>query len=297
MSCFFVSDFYKQKFGTKVYKLTVDAGCTCPNRDGTKALGGCIFCNAVGSGDFIESRELPVAVQVENAKKRVEAKFGAAREKKYIVYFQNFTNTYGDPDLLFKKFCEAAECRNVVGIAIATRPDCVGTEILKKIASLCNKTFVSIELGLQTTRESTAAYIRRFYSNWDYTDAVDRIHKADSRIHVVTHLIFGLPGDKRTDMMNSVKFAVAAGTDGIKISCLYILKGTAIEKDFLDGKVCILGMDEYFSLIKQALTFIPDNIVIHRLTGDGPKKYLLAPEWTKDKKTVLNRMHKICFEP
>ena len=291
-----VSDFYKQKFGSKVYKITIDAGCTCPNRDGTKATGGCIFCSSAGSGDFIESRELEIPVQIENAKKRVEAKFGAISGRKYIAYFQNFTNTYGDAESLYEKYAAAVGCKDVVGIAIGTRPDCVGDEILAKIASLCDKTFVSIELGLQTSNENTGKYIRRFYSNEDYTNAVERIHKADLRIHVVTHLIFGLPGENKKDMMESVRFALDAGTDGLKISCLYILKGTALENEFFKGNVRVLEMDEYFELIKDALKIIPRNIVIHRLTGDGPKKLLIEPEWTKNKKNVINRLNSVLLD-
>jgi len=285
-----VSDFYKNKFGSKVYKITIDAACTCPNRDGSKAYGGCIFCSAAGSGDFIESRELSIENQIENAKKRVESKIGSDKKGKYIAYFQNFTNTYGNEDELIKKFTIAAGCKDIVGIAIGTRPDCISPSILSRIASLCDSTFVSIELGLQTCREDVGLYIRRFYTNDDYIDAVRRIHNADSRIHIVTHLIFGLPGESSEDMLNSVRFAVKCGTDGIKIACLYILKGSAIEKDYLSGKFSALEMEEYFALIKEALKLIPPNIVVHRLTGDGPKKLLLAPLWTMDKKKVLNRI-------
>ena len=288
-----VSDFYKDKFGSKVYKITIDAGCTCPNRDGTKATGGCIFCSPSGSGDFTESAQLDIKTQIERAKLRVDAKFPKQSSKKYIAYFQNFTNTYGDENLLFRKYLAAIECKDVVGIAIGTRPDCLNQSILEKIASLCEKTFVSIELGLQTSNEKTGEYIRRFYSNHDFADAVERIHKADKRIHVVTHLIFGLPGETEQDMMNSVKFALDNGTDGLKISCLYILKGTALEKEFFEGKIRPLEMEEYFSLLKSALAIIPQKVVIHRLTGDGPKKILLAPEWTKNKKNVINRLKEI----
>ena len=155
---------------------------------------------------------------------------------------------------------------------------------------------MSIELGLQTSNENTGKYIRRFYSNEDYTNAVERIHKADLRIHVVTHLIFGLPGENKKDMMESVRFALDAGTDGLKISCLYILKGTALENEFFKGNVRVLEMDEYFELIKDALKIIPRNIVIHRLTGDGPKKLLIEPEWTKNKKNVINRLNSVLLD-
>lgn len=296
MSFYSVSDFYKDKFGSKVYKLSIDAGCTCPNRDGTKATGGCIFCSPSGSGDFAESAMFDIETQIERAKIRVASKFGANKQKKYIAYFQNFSSTYGDEDLLFEKYSRAAVCTDVVGIAIATRPDCVGDSILKKIASLCDRTFVSIELGFQTCNERTGKYIRRFYSNEDYVDAIKRIHLANPKIHVVTHLIFGLPEETKDDMMKSVQFAVDAGTDGLKISCLYVLRGTALEKDFIAGKFAALEMDEYFSLLKSALEIIPQKIVVHRLTGDGPKRLLIAPEWTKNKKNVINRLKEMLFE-
>ncbi len=285
-----VSDFYKQKFGSKVYKITIDAGCTCPNRDGTKAYGGCIFCSAAGSGDFIEDKTLLIKEQVQKAKQRIDSKFGSQKEKKYIVYFQNFTNTYGDEKLLLQKYEQALECEGVVGIAIGTRPDCISDFILDGIAKLCERTFVTIELGLQTAREDVGKYIRRFYSNDDYCNAVSRIHKADKRIHVVTHVIFGLPGETKKDMLNTVKFALENKTDGIKLSCLYVLKNTDLEKEYNNGKVKVLEMEEYFEIVKSALKLIPPDVVVHRLTGDGPKKILVAPEWTKNKKNVLNRL-------
>jgi radical SAM protein (TIGR01212 family) len=179
----------------------------------------------------------------------------------------------------------------VCGISIATRPDCISSSILKEIASLCKKTFVTIELGFQTSKEESADYIRRGFSNQEYLEAVKRIHQADSRIHVVTHLIFGLPGETHDDMMNSVKFCLNAKTDGIKFTVLYVLKGTDLEKDYQAGKFDVLEMDEYFALLKSALQLIPPKIVIHRLTGDGPKKLLIAPMWTANKKNVLNAIN------
>lgn len=289
MSYYSVGEFYKEKFGSKVYKIAIDAGCTCPTRDGTKGNKGCIFCSANGSGDFVPSKKLSISEQIKQAKEIIQKK--VKKEIKYIAYFQNFTNTYGDEKLLVQKYNEAINCENVCGISIATRPDCISSSILKEIAALCKKTFVTIELGFQTSKEESADYIRRGFSNQEYLEAVKRIHQADSRIHVVTHLIFGLPGENHDDMMNSVKFCLNAKTDGIKFTVLYVLKGTDLEKDYQAGKFDVLEMDEYFALLKSALELIPPKIVIHRLTGDGPKKLLIAPMWTANKKNVLNTIN------
>lgn len=289
MSYYSVGEFYKEKFGSKVYKIAIDAGCTCPTRDGTKGNKGCIFCSANGSGDFVPSKKLSISEQIKQAKEIIQKK--VKNEIKYIAYFQNFTNTYGDEKLLVQKYNEAINCENVCGISIATRPDCISSSILKEIAALCKKTFVTIELGFQTSKEESADYIRRGFSNQEYLEAVKRIHQADSRIHVVTHLIFGLPGENHDDMMNSVKFCLNAKTDGIKFTVLYVLKGTDLEKDYQAGKFDVLEMDEYFALLKSALELIPPKIVIHRLTGDGPKKLLIAPMWTANKKNVLNAIN------
>lgn len=289
MSYYSVGEFYKEKFGSKVYKIAIDAGCTCPTRDGTKGNKGCIFCSANGSGDFVPSKKLSISEQIKQAKEIIQKK--VKKEIKYIAYFQNFTNTYGDEKLLVQKYNEAINCENVCGISIATRPDCISSTILKEIAALCKKTFVTIELGFQTSKEESADYIRRGFSNQEYLEAVRRIHQADSRIHVVTHLIFGLPGETHDDMMNSVKFCLNAKTDGIKFTVLYVLKGTDLEKDYQAGKFDVLEMDEYFALLKSALELIPPKIVIHRLTGDGPKKILIAPMWTANKKNVLNTIN------
>lgn len=289
MSYYSVGEFYKEKFGSKVYKIAIDAGCTCPTRDGTKGNKGCIFCSANGSGDFVPSKKLSISEQIKQAKEIIQKK--VKKEIKYIAYFQNFTNTYGDEKLLVQKYNEAINCENVCGISIATRPDCISSSILKEIAALCKKTFVTIELGFQTSKEESADYIRRGFSNQEYLEAVRRIHQADSRIHVVTHLIFGLPGETHDDMMNSVKFCLNAKTDGIKFTVLYVLKGTDLEKDYQAGKFDVLEMDEYFALLKSALELIPPKIVIHRLTGDGPKKFLIAPMWTANKKNVLNAIN------
>ncbi|MCQ2576132.1 MAG: TIGR01212 family radical SAM protein [Treponema sp.] len=282
------SDFYKTLFDSKVYKISIDAGCTCPTRDGTLGTNGCIFCSAAGSGDFVPSARLSIAQQVEEAKKLVQSK--VHKPLKYIAYFQNFTNTYGNPEELYAKYCEAILCPEVVGIAIGTRPDCLSEEILDKISLLAEKTFVQIELGFQTCKESSAEYIRRGYKNEVFNDAVEKLHRVNKNIHIVTHIIFGLPGESKEDMLSSVDYVLKAGIDGIKITSLYVLRGTDLQKDYEAGKCKALEMEEYFDLLKAALKIIPSTVVVHRLTGDGPKSLLIAPMWTADKKRVLNRL-------
>ncbi len=302
-----VSDFYKKIFSQKVYKIAVDAGCTCPNRDGTLGYGGCIFCSQSGSGDFVPGASLPVEKQIEEAKALVERKFSraAARgenvSKKYIVYFQNFTSTYagqaGDEARLFDLFERACAAPDVVGIAIGTRPDCLSEGMLAFLGGLSRRTFVQIELGLQTVNENTAEYCRRGFKNEVYLAAVRRIHAVAEScggfIHVVTHIIFGLPGDSEEDMMNTVKTALGAGTDGIKITVLYVVGGTDLAADYRAGKFKTLEKEEYFSLIQKALVLLPEDMVVHRLTGDPPKRILIAPEWTSDKRRVMNEIKEL----
>ena len=299
-----VSDFYKQIFGTKTYKISLDAGCTCPNRDGTKGTGGCIFCSQQGSGDFVAGRTLSVAEQIEQGKKLVEAKLrgrSGERQGKYIAYFQNFTSTYGDAEALLSKYHEALSCEGVAGLAVATRPDCLSPAILRGLGEISRNRFVQIELGLQTSNEKTGQLINRCYTNQDYIDAVRRIREAAPSIHIVTHLIFGLPGETEENMLNSVKFvvghaaAVAEPVEttralpfGIKITVLYVLKNTHLAAMYEAGQFQTLTKQQYFSLLEKALPLLPDNCIIHRLTGDPPKRLLIAPEWTTDKKRVLN---------
>ena len=282
-----VSDFYRQKFGIKTYKLSLDAGCTCPTRDGTKGTGGCIFCSAAGSGDFAARRNFSITQQIEQAEQLIRNKYKGGR---YIAYFQNFTNTYGDAGALEKKYREAVTVPEIAGISIATRPDCLGGDILNRISSLCGTTFVSIELGLQTTNERTAAYIHRGYDTDIYDDAVYRIHRANPAIHIVTHVIFGLPGETDADMLETVCHSVRAGTDGIKIAVLHVLKGTVLADEYAAGKFRCMEMKEYFEILSRAIELLPRNIVVHRLTGDGPKRLLVAPLWTAGKHVVHNAM-------
>ena len=308
MKYYSVNEYYKKTFGHKVYKLSLDAGCTCPTRDGTKGTGGCIFCSASGSGEFSADRNLSITEQIEKAKLLVQHKIKNENlsSANYIAYFQNFTNTYGDENSLIQKYTEALKNPSIAGISIATRPDCLSQSILKKINELSKTEFpvllkkqqkhFSIELGLQTSCQKSVEYINRRYQNEEYTDAVLRIKKINPDIHIVTHIIFGLPDETEEDMLNSVKFAVNAGTDGIKIQVLNVLKGTRLEEEYLKTKFHIMQIDEYFELVKKALKIIPPETVIHRLTGDGAKRLLIEPKWVSDKKFVLNNfLNKILY--
>ena len=313
-----LSQFYESIFGCKTYKISLDAACTCPNRDGSKGKGGCIFCSQAGSGDFVAGRSLPIKEQIEQGKKLVEVKLrgrSGERQGKYIAYFQSFTSTYGDAENLLSKYREALNCEGVEGLAVATRPDCLSDEILKGIADISREHFVQIELGLQTSNENTGCIINRCYTNLDYIDAVHRIREAAPSIHIVTHLIFGLPGETEEDMLNSVKFVVeqnrhaelvsASNTMepglrqndkwGIKITSLYILKNTRLATMYEDGAYLPLTKDQYFALLQKALPLLPENCVVHRLTGDPPKSQLLAPQWTTDKKRILNEIKNLLF--
>ncbi len=286
------SQYYQEIFGSKVYKISLDAGCTCPNRDGTKGFGGCIFCSASGSGDFAADRDFSIRSQVEQAKKIVSSKLKEGTKKSYIAYFQNFSSTYGDETELLEKYKEALGCPEVSGLALGTRPDCISEKMLENLAALSEKYYLSIELGFQSSKAESVNYMRRMYENSVFLDCVKRIKSKAPKIHVVAHLIFGFPGESGQDMLNSVEYVLAAGADGIKISVLHVLSGTDLAKDFENGFFSCLAEDEYFRLVGRALEIIPENIVVHRLTGDGAKKILVAPLWTGNKREVLNSMKK-----
>lgn len=272
----------KERFGCKVYKLSLDAGFTCPNRDGTLGTGGCIFCN--GSGEFAEKGS--VAEQLENAKMRVSQKI---TNGKYIAYFQAFTNTYAPVERLRWLYWQAIAPEDVVGISIGTRPDCLGDDVVSLLEKLNRQKPVYVELGLQTVHESTVRYIRRGYDNSVYFDAVKRLKQAG--IHVVTHIIIGLPGETPDMAVETTRQAVTAGTDGVKFHLLHVLKGTALEKDYLAGKFSCLTLEEYAQILKDCIAQLPPETVVHRITGDGAKKDLIAPLWSGDKKRVLNYLN------
>lgn len=285
-----LNSYLKKRFGCKVYKLAINGGFTCPNRDGTIDTRGCIFCSRGGSGEFAESKGKSVTQQIDDGKKRVEKKI---KDGKYIAYFQAFTNTYAPLCKLKSLYTEAINHPDIVALSIGTRPDCLGDDVLELLDEMNKIKPVFIELGLQTIHENTAQYIRRGYPLEVYDKAVDDLHKIG--INVVTHLIIGLPGENEQDILQSVEY-VCKKTDGIKLQLLHILKGTDLADEYRECKVDVLSLEEYTSIIKHCVEIIPDNVVIHRLTGDGAKKDLIAPLWSADKKHVLNTINKALSE-
>lgn len=281
-----LNNYLKERFGEKVYKIALNGGFTCPNRDGKIGTRGCIFCSKGGSGDFAESPDLTITEQIDNGKKRLEKKI---KNGKYIAYFQAFTNTYAPVEKLRAIYTEAVIHPDIVALSIGTRPDCLGDDVLALLDELNKIKPIFVELGLQTINEDTARYIRRGYTLEVYDKAVADLHKIG--INVVTHIILGLPGESKNDMLKSVEYACKV-TDGIKLQLLHILKGTDLAKDYEQGKFKVLTLEQYTEIIKECVQIIPENVVIHRLTGDGAKKDLIAPLWSADKKTVLNTINR-----
>ena len=280
-----LSDYLKARFGCKVYKLALEGGMTCPNRDGTCGNRGCIFCGSDGSGAFAQTGE-SVFAQIEDAKARVAAKI---RDGKYIAYFQSFTNTYAPVSYLEPLFRAAIDHPDVVVLSIATRPDCLPDEVLDLLEDLNRIKPVWVELGLQTIHPETARYIRRGYDLPVYAQAVRALKSRN--IEVITHVILGLPGETREMMLDTVRY-VGQRTDGIKLQLLHVLKNTDLAEDYAAGKFRTMELEEYCDLITDCLRALPPQVVIHRLTGDGAKKDLIAPLWTGDKKRVLNTLNK-----
>ena len=274
-----------EKYGCKVYKLSIDAGFSCPNRDGTIGHKGCIFCSEKGSGEFAENLG-SVTEKLENAKKRVEHK---NKSGKYIAYFQSFTNTYAPTEVLKKLYFEAISPEYIVGLSIATRPDCLPEETLALLNELNKIKPVTIELGLQTSNENTAEYIRRGYKNKVYLDAVKALKEIG--VEVVTHIIIGLPFETKNDAVSTTEFAVNAGTDGVKFHLLHVVKGTDLEKEYESKVFDTLSLEEYAVILKKCIDILPKNVTVHRITGDGDKKSLIAPIWSADKKRVLNYLN------
>ncbi len=282
-----LSEYYRSRFGCKVYKLSIDAGFTCPNRDGTLDSRGCIFCSAYGGGEFAEGGCENIALQLEKAKGRVAAK---NKDGKYVAYFQSFTNTYGPVERLRKLYTEAIAPEEIVGLSIGTRPDCLGNEVIALLSEINQHKPVSIELGLQTIHESTARYIRRGYNHAVYFDAVKRLKEAG--LDVVTHIILGLPGENTEMAVQTTQAAIDAGTDGVKFHLLHVLRNTDLAKDYADGKFRCLELPEYAQWLDACLAVLPKHIVVHRITGDGAKRDLIAPLWSADKKHVLNYLNR-----
>ena len=280
-----LSPYLKRRFGCKVYKLSLSAGCTCPNRDGTLGARGCIFCS--GSGEFSATGSASIPEQLEQAKYILGKK---AQGAKFIAYFQDFTNTYGAVSRLEPLFLAAMEPDDVVALSIATRPDCLPEDILRMLARLRAKKPVFVELGLQTIHEATAHYIRRGYPLSVFDDAVQKLHALD--IEVIAHQILGLPGETAEMMAETTRHLGSVHVDGVKLHLLHILRGTDLAAEYEAGRVKPLELDAYIDILEQCLAVLPPDVVIHRLTGDGAKRDLIAPLWSADKKRVLSAIQK-----
>ncbi len=287
-----LSQYLKNKYGEKYFKLSLSCATSCPNRDGVCGDKGCIFCSAKGSGDFAQSALLPIDVQIEKAKALVKKK---SDNDKYIAYFQSFTSTYGDIDYLRKVFFEAINRDDIAILSIATRPDCLSDEVMEVLKELVKIKPVWVELGLQSVHESTAEFIRRGYKTHVYFQAVEKLK--DIGVHVVTHIIIGLPYETKEMVVETAR-QVGEVTDGIKLQLLHVLKGTDLEKEYELNKFHVLALEEYADILCECINVLPKNVVIHRLTGDGDKTTLIAPLWTKDKKRVLNYInHRVATHP
>ena len=282
-----LNEYLRKKFGSKVYKIALNGGFTCPNRDGSLGTGGCIFCSAGGSGEFAEKPDKSITKQIEDGKYRVERKI---KEGRFIAYFQAYTNTYAPVSRLRALFTEAIDHPEVVTLSVATRPDCLPEEVLELLSELNRIKPVWVELGLQTIHPKSAEYIRRGYKLNVYDRAVSELR--ERKIEVVTHVILGLPGETVEDMVETVRYVCAGGSTGIKLQLLHILKGTDLETEYREGKVHVLSEDEYIDILKKCVRVIPEHVVVHRLTGDGDKKILVAPLWSGDKKHVWNRIQR-----
>lgn len=276
----------KQRFGQKIYKLTLNGGMSCPNRDGKISFGGCIFCSEGGSGEFASSSMLSIPEQLQDAKKRLSKKRPVSR---YIAYFQAYTNTYGSLEHLQKIFTEAIEDPEVVVLSIATRPDCLPDEVIELLARLNQKKPVWVELGLQTIHEKTARFIRRGYPLAVFTDAVQRLNACG--IEVVTHVILGLPGETREMIFETVDCLNTLPIQGIKLQLLHVLQNTDLASYYETTGFSVLTEEEYVDLILNCIERLRPDIVIHRITGDGPKDQLIAPLWSSAKRSVLNHIH------
>lgn len=275
--------FLREKFGCKVFKISLDAGFSCPNRDGTVSKGGCIFCSERGSGDFAGNRSFSIEDQFTNIKQVMNKKW---KEGKYIAYFQAYTNTYAPIEILREKYEEAINQEGVVALAIATRPDCLSEEVLSLLEELNNKVYTWVELGLQTSNEETAKKINRGYRLQVFEKAVRDLRSRN--IDVVAHVIFGLPGETREDMLDTVRYVTSKDVQGVKFHLLHLMKNTPLVKLYDSGELKFMTQDEYIDIICESVAITPPNIVIHRLTGDSPRNLLIGPQWSLKKWEILN---------
>ena len=284
---YMLNDFLKEKFNEKIYKVSLDGGFTCPNRDGKVSRGGCIFCSENGSGDFTATKLKSIHAQIEEQINLVSKKY---KGDKYIAYFQNFTNTYAEVSYLRKIYQEALSHEKIVGLAIATRPDCLGDDVLELLAELNKKTFLWVELGLQTLNDDVAKYFNRAYETEIYKEASKKLNRLN--IKFVTHIIIGLPKEENDDYLKTAIFAQNCGTWGIKLHLMYVVKNTPLEKLYLNGDLKVNTKEEYVEKVVNVLENISSEIVVHRLTGDGDRETLVAPLWSIKKIDVLNSIHK-----
>ena len=284
---YMLNDFLKEKFNEKIYKVSLDGGFTCPNRDGKVSKGGCIFCSENGSGDFTATKLKSIHAQIEEQINLVSKKY---KGDKYIAYFQNFTNTYAEVSYLRKIYQEALSHEKIVGLAIATRPDCLGDDVLELLAELNKKTFLWVELGLQTLNDDVAKYFNRAYETEIYKEASEKLNRLN--IKFVTHIIIGLPKEENDDYLKTAIFAQNCGTWGIKLHLMYVVKNTLLEKLYLNGGLKVNTKEEYVEKVINILENISPEIVVHRLTGDGDRETLVAPLWSIKKIDVLNSIHK-----
>lgn len=282
-----LNDFFKDEFKDKIFKVSLDGGFTCPNRDGKVAHGGCIFCSDAGSGEFAGNRRKSITEQIDEQLEFLKDK---VKDKKVIAYFQNFTNTYGDVEYLREIYYEALNHPKVLGLAIGTRPDCIEDDTLELLKEINEKHFFWIELGLQTIDDKVAKIINRSYPLSTYIETSKKLK--DSGIKFVTHMIVGLPTEEREDILNTAKCIVQSGAWGIKIHSLHIIKGTPLERLYNDKKFKVFTLDEYVDIVVTILKLLPDKMVVHRVTGDGKKDEVVEPKWSLNKRKVLNEIEK-----
>ena len=279
--------FLREKFGEKVFKISLDGGFSCPNRDGRVGTGGCIFCSARGSGDFAGHRQLSITEQFDEVKEMMAHKW---KRGKYIAYFQAYTNTYAPINELKRKYEEAISHEGVVALAIATRPDCLDEDVLDLLEEMSKKLYIWVELGLQTSNDETAKRINRGYMLNVYDEAVKKLKERN--IDTVTHVIFGLPGETKEDMLNTISHIAHSGVQGIKIHLLHLMKNTALVKEYEEGNLKFLSQEDYIDLIIKSVSMLPQEMIIHRLTGDAPRNELIGPMWSLKKWEVLNAIDK-----
>ncbi len=289
-----LNGYLKRKYGKKIYKISLNGGMSCPNRDGKIGYGGCVFCSKGGSGEFAADGMLSIKSQIKNAKRLISKKMPKNQKYGYISYFQAYTNTYGDVSYLEKIYMEAIDDDEIVGLSIGTRPDCLGTDVLTVIKKINEIKPVMIELGFQTADEESAKRIKRGYENHIFDEAVKKL--SDMGIEVVAHLIIGLPGEDKEIFLKTIDYINKLPVSGVKLQLLHILEDTELGKWYNEGMVSVLTLEQYTDILLDAIRQLRPDIVIHRMTGDGPKKLLVAPLWSSDKKFVLNTINKLIKE-